>query len=211
MENPTFNQIFEANPNLSKWDTEMTAEEKALALLFEASQAGKGSIKVQVEVAVVDKVTGQRTQVKKKLCDVGTVQFMQAIAAKVFASVQTNVVKNTSNTTQTIAANEDTSLVQVVAGTAGTTAAVTDYQINTQSGGGQGAQTATIGTVNTGTGVLQITANMAAPASEITYKEIGIYITSNTQVFCLARDYNGTGWVVDTSHYLAVTYTLTPS
>jgi len=212
MENPTFNDIFALdNLDLSKWNDEMSPTEKKLMELFERSKAGKGAIKLKVEVAVVDIKTGERSQIKEKLCDVGTVQLMQAICATIFASVQTGVVKDTDNTARTIASGADFTVQQVVAGTAGTTAAVTDYQLTTQSGGTQGAQTATIGVVNTSTGVVLITANMAAPASEITYKEIGLYVTAGTYVFCLARDYNGTGWVVDTSHYLAVTYTLTPS
>ena len=170
-----------------------------------------GAIKLKVEVAVVDYKTGERSQVWRKTCDVGTVQFMQCIAATIFATVQTTVVKDTGNTARTVASGAAFTVQQVVAGTAGTTAAVTDYQLTTQSASTQGAQTATIGTVNTSTGVMLITANMAAPASTIVYKEIGLYATAGTYVFCLARDYNGSGWSVDTSHYLAVTYTLTPS
>lgn len=199
------------NAQLCKWEDEMTPHELALLDLFNKVNAGKGALKLMVEVAVVDKITGLRSQVKRKMCDVGTVQFMQLIAGTVFNTTQSNVIKDTTNTTRTHTAGDNITAVNVVAGTAGTTAAVTDYQINTKSGGGQGTQTGSVGAVNTGTGVLQITANMAAPGSTIVYKEIGIECVANTYNYLVARDYNGTGWSVDTSHYLAVTYTLTPS
>jgi hypothetical protein len=198
--------------DLTKWNTEMNPLERLALKLFNKSKAGYGAIKLTVEVAVVDKVSGERSQVKKKVCDVGTVQFMNLIAANVFASAQTSVCKDTGATaTRSVPANSACTTIQVVAGTAGTTAAVTDYMLTTQSASTQGAQTAVIGTVNTSTGVMLITANMAAPGSTIVYKEIGIYLTANAFIFCVARDYNGSGWSVDTSHYLAVTYTLTPS
>ena len=193
--------------------------------LNSVKQVGKGLAHVKIEAKVLNII--QTLAMALPFCpemildesqyfvdDVhgGTVQLSQLMCANLFATTQTTVVKDTSNTARTVSANSATSVIQIVAGTAGTTAAVTDYQLNTQSASTQGAQTATVSAVNTSTDVFTLTANMAAPGSgSIVYKEVGIYLTCATYVFCVARDYNGGGWSVDTTHYLAVTYTVTIS
>ena len=173
----------------------------------------KGNVHIKCHVAVVDKETGEKSQVFEDDTHGGTVQLSNLICANILGAAQTSVCKDTGGTTtRSIPANSATSAWQIVAGTAGTTAAVTDYQLNTQQGSTQGAQTPTVNAVNTSTGVFTVTANMAAPGSgTIVYKEVGIYVTANGFVFCIARDYNGSGWSVDTTHYLAVTYTVTIS
>jgi hypothetical protein len=171
----------------------------------------QGNIKLSYRVAVVDKNTGEESQVYEGP-DPGTVQLSNLMCANIFNTAQTSVCKDTGGTTtRTVGANSATSVVQIVAGTDATGAAVTDYKLNAQSAAGAGAQTATVNVVNTGTGVFTLTANMAAPASQIVYAEIGIYLTCATYVFCVARGTAGGTWTVDTSHYLAVTYTVTPS
>lgn len=172
----------------------------------------KGACHLKVNVAVVDKVTGQRSQEFEDDVHGGTVQLSQLLCANILGATQTTVVKDTGNTARTVSANSATSIIQMVAGTAGTTAAVTDYALTTQSSSTQGAQTATVSAVNTTTDVFTVTANMAAPGSgTIVYKEVGIYLTCATFVFCIARDYYSAGWSVDTTHYLVVTYTVTIS
>lgn len=187
---------------------------------------GYGALKFQVEVAVMDKATGKVSKIPRKWWqiwkpklvdniwrkkgDVGDVQFVQLIAAWL-GSAQSSCVKNTSGTAESISAGATPTAVNVVAGTGGTTAAVTDYTLGAQVSGGPGSQTATIGAVNTTTGVLQITANMQGPASATTYKEIGIYLTISSYTIQICRDYNSSGWSVSTTQYLSVTYTLTPS
>ena len=172
----------------------------------------KGDVHLKVKVAVINKETGKEEQVFVDDEHGGTVQLSQIICANVLGATQTTVVKDTGGVARTVTAGTGPTLVQVVAGTAGSAAAVTDYTLNTQVGSTQGAQTATVGTVNTSTDVFTVTANMAAPGSGTTvYKEVGIYVTISTFVFCIARDYNSGGWSVDTLHYLAVTYTVTIS
>lgn len=172
----------------------------------------QGNIKLSYRVAVVDKVTGEESQVYEGP-DPGTVQLSNLICANILGAAQTSVCKDTGGvTTRSIPANSATSAWQIVAGTDTTGAAVTDFALNAQSSGGQGAKTPTVNVVNTGTGVFTVTANMDAPSpSTILYGEIGIYVTANTFVFCIARGTAGGTWSVDTSHYLAVTYTVTPS
>ena len=145
--------------------------------------------------------------------DPGTVQLSNLMCANILNTAQTSVCKDTGGTaTRTVGANSATSALQIVAGTDTTAAAVSDYRMNAQSSGGQGAKTPTVNVVNTSTGVFTITANMDAPSpSTIVYGEIGIYVTAATYVFCIARGTSGGTWSVDTSHYLAVTYTVTPS
>jgi hypothetical protein len=170
----------------------------------------KSMFKVKLRVAIVNKQTGKEDYVTE-FEDPATVQFSDLVCANMLNTTETTCVKDTGGTSRTVSANSATSTVQVVAGTDTTAAAVTDYKLNAQSGGGQGAQTATANTVNTSTGVFTVTANMAAPASTIVYGEIGIYLTCATYVFCICRGTAGGTWSVDTSHYLAVTYTFTPS
>ncbi len=191
--------------------TEMSIPEVTYAPMPENWKQGKVHIKVQVDV--VNKKTGK---VEKRWIDNyngGTVQLSNLIAANIFGAAQTSVCKDTGGTaTRTVAANSATSAWQIVAGTGGTTAAVTDYVLGTQVANQQGIQTPTVSAVNTSTDVFTLTANMAAPSSGTTvYKEVGIYVTAATYVFCVARDYNSGGWSVDTVHYLAVTYTVTIS
>jgi hypothetical protein len=170
-----------------------------------------GRFKLTYRVSVKDSITGEESQVYEGP-DPGTVQLSNLMCANILNTAQTGVCKDTGGTaTRTVGANSSTSALQIVAGTDTTGAAVTDYKLNSQSGGGQGAQTPTVNVVNTTTGVFTITANMSAPGAQIVYGEIGIYVTAATYVFCIARGTAGGTWTVDTSHYLAVTYTVTPS
>jgi hypothetical protein len=174
----------------------------------------QGKVHVKCRVAVVNKETGKEEEVWIDNYHGGTVQLSNLIAANILGAAQTSVCKDTAGTaTRTVAANSATSAWQIVAGTAGTTAAVTDYQLNTQytTVAGCGAQTPTVNAVNTSTDVFTVTANMQGPPATVVYKEVGIYVTAATYVFCIARDYNSGGWSVDVLHYLAVTYTITIS
>ena len=176
-------------------------------------KAGYGSLKFNLRVAVVDKETGEESQVYVKENDVGDVQLTQMMCANLFDTTQTTVVKDTGGTARTVSANTAITGVNIVAGTGGTTAAVTDYQLGAivSSPAGAGTQAATVGTVNTTTGVVLLTANMNGPSSTTTYKEIAIYVTTASYTFQVARDYYSSGWPVSTTQYLAVTYTITPS
>ncbi len=172
----------------------------------------KGDVHLKVRVAVVDKKTGEESQVFVDDEHGGTVQLSQLICAQLLLSTQTTVVKDTGNTARTVSANSTITAVNVVAGTGGTTAAVTDYVLGAPVANQQGNQTATVSAVNTSTDVFTVTANMAAPSSGTTvYKEVGVQIVTGGFTFQAARDYNAGGWSVDTVHYLAVTYTVTIS
>src|SRR5208337_427631 len=163
-------------------------------------------IKLRYRVSVVDVKTGKEEegQTYESGDDPGTVQLSNLMCANILNTAQTGVCKDTGGTgTRTVGANSATSALQIVAGTDTTGAAVSDYKLNSQSGGGQGAQTPTVNVVNTTTGVFTITANMSAPGAQIVYGEIGIYVTAATYVFCIARGTAGGTWTVDTSHYLA--------
>lgn len=172
----------------------------------------KGKLKVAIRVSVKDKNTNEESQVWTDEHDIGTVQQTQIFEAQLLNKTQTTAVKDITGTAETVSANSTISAVDVVAGTGGTTAAVTDYVLGAQSSDGQGSQAATVNAVSTSTGVFTVTANMSAPSSgTIVYHEVGITITIGSYTFLITRDYNGTGWSVDTTHYLAVTYTITPS
>jgi hypothetical protein len=172
---------------------------------------GCGALKFNLRVSVVDKETGEESQVFEKIGDVGDVQLVQMLCAQLFNTTQTSVVKDTGGTLRTISAGNATTAVYIVAGTGGTTAAVTDYQLGTQATGSTGNQTATVNAVSTSAGTVTLTANMQGPASNTTYHEVGIYIANSSYTIQVARDYNSTGWAVTTTQYLAVTYTITPS
>lgn len=171
---------------------------------------GYGSVKFNVNVAVIDQQTGMRTQIWEKINDVGDVQLVQLLCANLFGAAQ-SAVKDITGTNRSVAANSAVTAIQIVAGTGGAAAVVTDYKLGAIVPGGQGTQNATVNTVDTTTGAVTLTANMLAPASTITYKEIGVYVTIGGNTFQVARDYNDTGWTVTTMQYLQVTYTITPS
>jgi hypothetical protein len=176
-----------------------------------AYDPNQGKVKLDVEVAVVDKNTGERSQIYKGP-DPGTVQLSQLMCANILNTTQTTVVKDTTNTARTVSANTAITGVNIVAGTGTGAGAVTDYTLSAKSATGQGTKAGTIGAVNTTSGAFTITANMDAPSgSTIVYGEIGIEVTTASYSFLIARGTTGGTWSVDTSHYLAVTYTITPS
>jgi hypothetical protein len=188
-------------------------EEQVDPISLAIAKALYGALKFNLRVSVIDSETGEESQVWEKIGDVGDVQLVQLICAQIFATSQSSCVKDTGGTLRTISAGSSVTAVQIVAGTGGTTAAVTDYQLGTivSSPAGAGTQTATVNTVSTTAGTVTLTANMNGPSSATTYKEVGIYVTIATYTVQVARDYNSGGWSVSTTQYLAVTYTITPS
>ena len=165
----------------------------------------------RVRVSVKSILTGEESQVQE-WDDPGSVQLMQILEANLLDSAQGAVVKDTGGTSRSFSANTSITGINVVAGTDTTAAAVTDYKLNAQSSNGQGSQAGTVGSVNTTTGVFTVTANMSAPSSgSIVYGEVGLQVTTASYTFSIARGTTGGTWSVDTVHYLAVTYTQTPS
>jgi hypothetical protein len=176
------------------------------------SETREKPIGFKLRVAVKDKITGEEKLVWEDIVsDPATQQMAQIFQALFLNTAQSSSVKDTGGTSRSVAAQAAASAPTVVAGSGGTTAAVTDYKLGFQVSGNQGSQPATPGSISGwsgSTGSFTITANMAAPSSgTIVYTEVGITITIGGYVFLIARYYYSSGWSVGTTNYLAITYT----
>lgn len=138
-------------------------------------------------------------------------QFAQVyLMGNLSTAVSASSVLNTANSGQTIAASNATSTFQVVAGTTGTAAAFTDVKLGAQSASSSGfvtaAQTALSSNAYTITGTIT-----NGSGSTISYNEVGIYATANSQIYCWCHDapLSGGPYSVSNSGTLAITYTHT--
>jgi hypothetical protein len=138
-------------------------------------------------------------------------QFAQVyLLANTSTAVAATSVKNTAAASQTIAASNATSAVNIVAGTTGTAAAFADTALGAQSASTSGTVAATmtaissniytvVGTITNGSG------------STIAYNEVGIVVTANAQTYLFCHDAPLTGGPYSVSNLgtLLVTYTHT--
>ncbi len=115
-------------------------------------------------------------------------------------------VTDTSNAGHVVSANTAVTAVQIVAGTDSTSPAYNDYHLIAAV---DSPVTGTVGAVSgSGTTTLfHITGSVTAGSSR-TYKEVGLQITVNSNIYMLCRDvFNGTtGLAVASSGTLAVDY-----
>ena len=156
--------------------------------------------------------------------DLSTKNFCGILMSSMFnTAIVTAQIYDTTNTTHTMAAGKVGTAIQIVAGS-GVTApnASTDYKIDTQLAGSDGAVTPTYvgtasanGTINTSTSsttTFLIVGTMTnSTLGNETWGNIGIYGTFDSNVYILAHDQtNGaSGYVVSASGTVQVTYTIT--
>lgn len=156
--------------------------------------------------------------------DLSTKNFCAILMSSMFnTAIVTAQIYDTSDMTHTMAAGKVGSAIQIVAGS-GVTApnASTDYVIQTQLAGADGAVTPTYvgtasanGTINTSTSsttTFLIVGTMTnSTAGNETWGNIGIYGTFDSNVYLLAHDQTngGSGYVVSASGTVGVTYTIT--
>lgn len=160
--------------------------------------------------------------------DMGLRGFSAMVIANIFNHVTTADIKDTSNTSQTIAANTATTSVNLVAGDGVTAVQYTDYQIQGTGGAtdptfnGDSPIVASVNNTITPlpgggpytSGIFTITGTFTnSSLGNETYGNIGITITNATSTFIMAHDRtNGaTGYPVSPSGTVAVTYTVTVS
>jgi hypothetical protein len=176
-----------------------------------SSDSPKGQICIKVRVAVVDKKTGEESQVHESTRDMSVANFIYLSIDNIFGRAQ--VAVDITGTNRSITANTAVTAVNVVAGTGTTSPLWSDYALQTPVSGGAGSATAIIGAYSGSgsSGSFTISGNMSSPNSTTVYHEVGIYLTLSGYQFMIAHDVSATGWSVDTSHYLAVTYTITQS
>lgn len=168
----------------------------------------KPRIKAKLELVAKDK-DGNITGTYCNEDDLFTKQFAQMTQLNIFNTAET--ITTTSNVAEALTVNNAATAPTIVAGTGTTAAAVTDYNLQSQSSGTSGSVAATINAYSgSGTsGHYTITGTITnSSGGNITYSEVGLEVTVATYVFLLTHDVF-TGLVVSNLGTLAVTYTLT--
>ena len=166
----------------------------------------ESSLKIRVDVKAFNS-NNELTGIYNNEYDLGTIQLLGFICTNILDAAET--IKDTGGTGRSITANSSNSAINIVAGTGTTAAAVSDYNLQTQSAGSSGTITGTVtapsGSTFTVTGTIT-----NSSGGTIAYSEVGIECTSATFVFLLAHDVF-TALNVSNGGTLAVTYTATIS
>lgn len=194
IESPAYTKFYDKNGNLIEGISEPKID--------------PNHFRIWLEVIARDKY-GKITGIRQGPANLLTNAFAAFVQAQILNQAPANTVKDTTNNARTITANTTMSALTGAAGTNNTTAAVTDYQLGTET---ETQATVTVNanpTTGTTQGSFTVTYTITAGADRA-YVEVGLKITKQTWVFLITHDVFS---VLNVSNggTLAVTYTFNNS